>query len=101
MSGKLFAAAIAAGALATAPAYAAPNAQSSNNHGAVISELVKTITGQALAQAASTCKQYTPGFLQQACEIDIPPGHCKGRGNGHDKGKGKGHDNDGDCPVSA
>jgi hypothetical protein len=100
MSGKLFAAAISAAALAAAPAYAAPT--KSNGNGSDISRLVQAITSQTLQFAENTCKQYTPGFLQKACDIDDGnPGHCKGRGKGHDIGKGKGHDKDDDCPVSS
>ena len=105
MSGKLFAAAIAAAALATAPAYAAPtrqSMQSSQFNGSDISRLVQAIRGQVLDQVADICRQYTPGFLQKACDVDDGvPGHCKGRGKGHDIGKGKGHDKDDDCPVSS
>src|SRR5262245_35912733 len=96
MSGKLFAAAVAAAALATPPAYAAPtkqSMQSQNLNGSDISRLVKAIRGEVLDQVADICRQYTPGFLQKACDVDDGvPGHCKGRGKGHDIGKGKGHD---------
>jgi hypothetical protein len=101
MSGKLLAAAISAAALAAAPAYAAPT--KSNGNGSDISRLVQAITSQTLEFAENTCKQYTPGLLRAACEVDshFPPGHCNERGKGHDIGKGKGHDKDDDCPVSS
>jgi hypothetical protein len=96
MSGKLLAAAISAAALAAAPT-------KSNGNGSDISRLVQAITSQTLEFAENTCKQYTPGLLRAACEVDshFPPGHCNERGKGHDIGKGKGHDKDDDCPVSS
>src|ERR1044072_5276378 len=95
MSGKLFAAALSGCPPPAAPAYAAPTKQLSNGKGSDISRLVQAITSQTLQFAENTCKQYTPGFLQKACDIDDGnPGHCKGRGKGHDIGKGKGPDQD-------
>lgn len=124
MSGKLFAAAIAAiaaGALISAPVNAAPAPKASNKGASQVAELSKAIHGDDHHQSGG-CKQYASGLLKKSCEADHGDkgdhgnhnghnghnghddhgdnGHCNPRGHGHEIGKGKGHDRDDDCPVS-
>ncbi len=116
MSGKLFAAAIAAiaaGTLIAAPVNAAQPAQAQKAPNAAsaskasnATELSVAIRGAETSQGGDACSQYAPGLLKAACataknDDNVAGGHCNSNGRGHEIGKGKGHDKDDDCPVSS